>query len=122
MARVHYPGLAGCDPRGLVGRQMSGPGSIISFTLKGGRDAAAAVAEHCRLITHAVSLGGVDSLIQEAAALTHRPVAAAAKPDASLLRLSVGLEDPDDLIADLANALRAATALTPLYPAAAQLG
>ncbi|EWT04741.1 cystathionine gamma-synthase [Intrasporangium chromatireducens Q5-1] len=122
VARVHYPGLAGCDPRGLVGRQMSGPGSIISFTLKGGRDAAAAVAEHCRLITHAVSLGGVDSLIQEAAALTHRPVAAAAKPDASLLRLSVGLEDPDDLIADLANALRAATALTPLYPAAAQLG
>ena len=122
VARVHYPGLAGCDPRGLVGRQMSGPGSIISFTLKGGRDAAAAVAEHCRLITHAVSLGGVDSLIQEAAALTHRPVADAAKPDASLLRLSVGLEDSDDLIADLANALRAATALTPLYPAAAQLG
>ena len=122
VARVHYPGLAGWDPRGLVGRQMSGPGSIISFTLKGGRDAAAAVAEHCRLITHAVSLGGVDSLIQEAAALTHRPVADAAKPDASLLRLSVGLEDPDDLIADLANALRAATALTPLYPAAAHLG
>ena len=122
VARVHYPGLAGCDPRGLVGRQMSGPGSIISFTLKGGRDAAAAVAEHCRLITHAVSLGGVDSLIQEAAALTHRPVADAAKPDASLLRLSVGLEDSDDLIADLANALRAATALTPLYPAAAHLG
>jgi cystathionine beta-lyase/cystathionine gamma-synthase len=87
---------------------MSGPGSIISFTLRGGPEVAAAVPEHCRLISHAVSLGGVDSLIQEAAALTHRPVTAEAKPDASLLRLSVGLEDPGDLIADLADALRAA--------------
>ncbi len=105
VSHVHYPGLAGCDPQGLVGRQMSGPGSILAFTLRGGREAAAAVAEHCRLIVHAVSLGGVDSLIQEAAALTHRPVADDAKPDASLLRLSVGLEDADDLIADLERAL-----------------
>ncbi|MGN6752261.1 MAG: trans-sulfuration enzyme family protein [Intrasporangium sp.] len=107
VAQVHYPGLPGCDPQGIVGRQMSGPGSIVAFTLRGGRDAAAAVAEHCRLITHAVSLGGVDSLIQEAAALTHRPVADEAKPDASLLRLSVGLEDAADLIADLEWALGA---------------
>jgi cystathionine gamma-synthase/methionine-gamma-lyase len=100
---------------------MSGPGSIVSFTLRGGREAAAAVAEHCRLITHAVSLGGVDSLIQEAAALTHRPVADEAKPDSSLLRLSVGLEDPDDLIADLARALLAATTRVPV-PASVTIG
>ncbi len=63
------------------------------------------VASACRLITHAVSLGGVDTLIQHPAALTHRPVAADAKPAAGLLRLSIGLEDPADLIADLAAAL-----------------
>ncbi|AKU16871.1 trans-sulfuration enzyme family protein [Luteipulveratus mongoliensis] len=104
---VSYPGLNECDPTGLVGTQMSGPGSVLSFTMAGGYAAATVVAESCRLITHAVSLGGVDSLIQHAAALTHRPVAAYAKPDAALLRLSVGLEDPADLIADLAQALRA---------------
>ncbi|MDN5796489.1 MAG: PLP-dependent aspartate aminotransferase family protein [Intrasporangium sp.] len=120
VASVHYPGLAGCDPQHLVGRQMAGPGAILAFTLRGGRDAAAAVAEHCRLITHAVSLGGVDSLIQEAAALTHRPVADAAKPDAALLRLSVGLEDVHDLIADLEQAL-ASTHRVPNGPTGRQL-
>lgn len=58
-----------------------------------------------QLITHAVSLGGVDTLIQHPASLTHRPVTADAKPVAGLLRLSVGLEDPGDLWADLAAAL-----------------
>jgi len=58
-----------------------------------------------RIFTHAVSLGSVDSLIQHPASLTHRPVAAAAKPGAGLVRLSIGLEDPDDLIADLDQAL-----------------
>lgn len=108
VAGISYPGLAQCDPTGLVGTQMSGPGSVLSFIMAGGYPAAAAVAESCRLITHAVSLGGVDTLIQHAAALTHRPVAAEAKPGAALLRLSVGLEDPADLIADLEQALRVA--------------
>lgn len=103
--RVSFPGLAECDPTGLVGRQMSGPGSVLAFTLRGGYGAAAAVAEHCGLIIHAVSLGGVDTLIQHAAALTHRPVAPEARPSAGLLRLSVGLEDPQDVIADLRAAL-----------------
>lgn len=102
---VSFPGLTDCDPTGLVGRQMSGPGSVLAFTLKGGYAAAAAVAEHCGLIIHAVSLGGVDTLIQHAAALTHRPVAPEARPSAGLLRLSVGLEDPQDVIADLRAAL-----------------
>ncbi|MDN5790571.1 MAG: PLP-dependent transferase [Micrococcales bacterium] len=105
VARVAYPGLAGCDPQGIVGRQMAGPGSVLAFTLTGGYAAAVAVAQHCQLIVHAVSLGGVDTLIQHPAALTHRPVAAEARPDAGMLRLSVGLEDPADVIADLEQAL-----------------
>jgi cystathionine beta-lyase/cystathionine gamma-synthase len=78
---------------------------MIAFTVTGGYAAAARVAESCSLITHAVSLGGVDTLIQHPASLTHRPVPAEAKPDAALLRLSVGLEDPEDIIADLSAAL-----------------
>lgn len=107
VATVAYPGLPGCDPMGIVGRQMAGPGSILAFTMKDGYAAAAAVAHECRLVVHAVSLGGVDTLIQHPAALTHRPVAAEARPSAGMLRLSVGLEDPADIIADLRQALRA---------------
>ncbi|MGW5669277.1 trans-sulfuration enzyme family protein [Micromonospora sp. NPDC003776] len=101
--RVHHPSLY--DPAGLVGRQLSGTGSLLAFEVRGGAPAAAAVAGACRLITHAVSLGGVDTLIQHPASLTHRPVEGDAKPDGGLLRLSVGLEDPEDLRADLEQAL-----------------
>lgn len=101
--QVFYPGADG-DPTRLIGRQMAGPGAVLAFDL-GSYEAAAAVAGSCRLITHAVSLGGVDSLIQHPAALTHRPVADEAKPGAGILRLSVGLEAPEDLIADLDQAL-----------------
>ncbi|MEU7754693.1 PLP-dependent aspartate aminotransferase family protein [Micromonospora sp. NPDC049171] len=101
--RVHHPSAH--DPAALVGRQMSGPGSLLAFEVRGGAPAAAAVAGACQLITHAVSLGGVDTLIQHPASLTHRPVEGDAKPAAGLLRLSVGLEDPEDLRADLAAAL-----------------
>lgn len=103
--RVHHPSLH--DPAGLVGRQLSGTGSLLAFEVRGGAPAAAAVAGACRLITHAVSLGGVDTLIQHPASLTHRPVEGDAKPDGGLLRLSVGLEDPEDLRADLEQALSA---------------
>lgn len=106
--RVHYPGLPECDPKQLIGRQMSGPGAVLAVAVRGGYEAAARVAGACRLITHAVSLGGVDTLIQHPASLTHRPVGADAKPQASVLRLSVGLEDPDDLRADLQRALKSA--------------
>jgi methionine-gamma-lyase len=104
--RVYYPGLAECDPRHLIGRQMAGPGAVFAMSVRGGYEAAARVADSVRLITHAVSLGGVDTLIQHPASLTHRPVAAGAKPHASILRVSVGLEDPEDLYADLERALR----------------
>ncbi|WP_137845566.1 PLP-dependent transferase [Microbacterium sp. 2FI] len=107
---VHFPGFAECDPRGLVGTQQSGPGAMIAIQLAGGYEAASALTSAVRLFTHAVSLGSVDSLIQHPAALTHRPVDAAAKPSAALVRLSIGLENPGDLIADLAQAFAAVTA------------
>jgi methionine-gamma-lyase len=103
---VHYPGLPGCDPLGIVGRQMAGPGSVLAFEVVGGYPAAAAVANACGLITHAVSLGGTDTLIEHPASLTHRPVAAEARPNPGLLRISVGLEACDELCADLESALR----------------
>ncbi|USQ76706.1 trans-sulfuration enzyme family protein [Ornithinimicrobium cryptoxanthini] len=109
VSQVFHPSIEGCDPQGLVGTQMSGAGSVLAFAVES-YAVAAAVAQSCRLITHAVSLGGVDSLIQHPASLTHRPVAPEARPAASVLRLSVGLEDPADIVADLRQAFAAATA------------
>ena len=105
VARVHYPGLPGQDPSGLIGRQIDGPGSLIALDIVGGYDAAARFIEGTRLITHAVSLGGVDSLVQHPASLTHRPVAAAVRPGGGIVRLSIGLEHVDDLAADVTAAL-----------------
>ncbi|CAN7457609.1 trans-sulfuration enzyme family protein [Arthrobacter sp. LjRoot14] len=101
---VHYPGLPECDPLGLVGTQMSGPGSLLAFELASAEHAERVPAA-VRMITHAVSLGGIDTLIQHPAGLTHRPVASEARPRASLLRLSVGLEDVADIVADLLQAV-----------------
>ncbi len=108
VARVFYPGLPGQDPRGLLGRQLHGPGSIVAVELAGGYDAAARFTEACELIEHAVSLGGIDSLVQHPASLTHRPVAGHAKPGAGIVRLSIGLEHVDDLTEDVMIALAAA--------------
>jgi methionine-gamma-lyase len=111
VARVHYPGLPGADPAGLLGRQMAGPGSVLSFEMAGGFHAARRVLEGVRIMVSAVSLGSTDTLIQHPAGLTHRCMSAAAKASSgiseSLLRLSVGLEDPEDLWADLEQALAA---------------
>ncbi len=107
--RVHYPGLLDCDPKGLVGVQMDGPGSMVSIEVSGGYGAAAEVMSAVRLFTPAVSLGSCDSLIQHPAGLTHRIVDPAARAaggiGANLLRLSVGLEHLEDLWADLEAAL-----------------
>src|SRR6185312_7489348 len=92
--------------------QLAGPGSIIAIELAGGYAAAARFTESCRLVTHAVSLGGVDSLVQHPASLTHRPVVGDAKPGAGVVRLSIGLEHVDDLTDDLVAALDAAAAVT----------
>ncbi|AIY02817.1 putative cystathionine gamma-synthase [Arthrobacter sp. PAMC 25486] len=102
--KVHFPGFDG-DPKGLLRHQMSGPGAMVSISLRGGFEAAKKLTSSVRLFTHAVSLGGVDSLIQHPAALTHRPVAPEARPSANLVRLSIGLESPADLMADLDHAL-----------------
>jgi methionine-gamma-lyase len=117
IAAVRYPGLPGQDPRGLLGRQLKGPGALLAFELKAGYEAAAAVLSHVRLFTSAVSLGSTDSLIQHPAGLTHRVVDAGARErsgiSSGLLRVSVGLESPEDLWADLAQALEAAATVGP---------
>jgi methionine-gamma-lyase len=108
---VHYPGLTATDPEGLVGRQMAGPGTILAFEVAGGRDAASAVMKGVELLTPAVSLGSTDSLIEHPAGLTHRVVDPQALADTGitdgLLRVSVGIEDVEDLWEDLAAALDA---------------
>ena len=109
VARVRFPTAPGCDPQGVIGRQMSGPGTMISIDLIGGYEAARRVMASVGIFTPAVSLGSTDSLIQHPAGLTHRIVGEDAQAEgdigSSLLRLSVGLEDVEDLWADLAAAL-----------------
>ena len=105
---VHYPGLPGTDPTGLVGRQMAGPGCVLAFDV-GTMNRARAVMESVQLATPAVSLGSVDTLIQHPASLTHRVVEETAKEQggvtAGLLRLSVGIEELEDIWHDLERAL-----------------
>jgi len=112
VARVFYPGLATVANAHLLGAQMRGPGCLLAFELCGGHAAAAAVMAAVRLITPAVSLGSVDTLIQHPAGLTHSVVDAAVKAATGitpgLLRLSVGIEDVEDLWDDLAQALAVA--------------
>lgn len=105
ISEVFYPGSHG-DPEGLIGTQLHGTGSMLSIRMRDGYDAAASLTSRVHVFTHAVSLGGVDSLIQHPAALTHRPVPPEARPGADIVRISVGLEHPDDLIEDLTQALR----------------
>lgn len=115
VATVHYPGLPGGDPSGLIGRQMAGAGTMLSFDLAGGYDAAALVMQRLRLITPAVSLGSTDTLIQHPAGLTHRLVPVHEREALGItdgmLRLSVGIEGVEDLWDDLAQALDEVSAL-----------
>lgn len=104
--QVYYPGLDG-DPRGLLQRQMRGTGAMVAMALRGGFQAASDLTSTVQLFTHAVSLGGVDSLMQHPAALTHRPVAPEARPAANVVRLSIGLEHVNDLLHDLERGLDA---------------
>lgn len=103
---VHYPGLESDPGHTLAQRQMRAPGAMLSFEVGGGREAALAAIARLRLITRATSLGGTESLIEHRASV--EPPDSGTPP--SLLRLSVGLEHPDDLIADLSQALDAAPA------------
>jgi len=106
---VRYPGLPGHPQADLIDRQMEGPGSLISFDLKGGIEAGRKVLGSVHLPALAVSLGGVESLIQHPASMTHAAVAPqdrlAAGITDGLVRLAVGCEDREDLVSDLRQAL-----------------
>ncbi|MCZ2838709.1 cystathionine gamma-synthase [Modestobacter sp. VKM Ac-2985] len=103
---VLYPGLPQHRNHEIAAKQMSGFGGMVSFRLKGGEEAALRVCERTSLFTLAESLGGVESLIEHPHRMTH--ASAAGSPlevPADLVRLSVGIEDVDDLLADLDQAL-----------------
>jgi len=109
VVRVFYPGLPSNPQRELARRQMSGFGGMISFEVKGGLDPARRVVERTQLFTLAESLGGVESLIELPAAMTHSSIPAETRRAHGvadgLVRLSVGIEDVADLISDLDRAL-----------------
>jgi len=105
--QVIYPGLASYPQHELARRQMHGFGGMISVILKGGEAQAHALVTRTKLFTLAESLGGVESLIELPAAMTHASVAGSPlEVPAGLVRLSVGIEDQNDLIADLEQALQ----------------
>jgi cystathionine gamma-lyase len=107
--RVIYPGLSSHPQHELATRQMHGAGGIVSFYIRGGIAESRKFMESCRLFALAESLGGVESLVDHPAIMTHASVPASAREALgitdSLIRLSVGVEDVDDLIADLDAAL-----------------
>ena len=106
VARIHYPFHSSHPQADLARRQMRNGGGMVSFVLRDGAEAARRVAESTRLFTLAESLGGVESLIEVPAAMTHASTAdSPLAVDPGLVRLSVGLEHVDDLLADLAEAL-----------------
>jgi cystathionine gamma-lyase len=106
---VNYPGLPSHPQHELAKRQMSGFSGMVSFTLKGGAEAAYAAVQKTRVFSFAESLGGVESLITHPATMTHaaipREQREARGVTDGLMRLSVGIEDKEDLIADLDRAI-----------------
>lgn len=111
--RVYYPGLPSHPQRALAEKQMAAPGGMISFVVRGGLPAARALLESVQLFVCAESLGGVESLIEHPALMTHGSVPAATREVLGivdgLIRISVGLEDVRDLRDDLTQALAAAS-------------
>ena len=104
--RVFYPGLPDHPGHAIARAQMSHFGGMVSFTLKGGTGEARKVCEATKVFTLAESLGGVESLIELPSVMTHASTAGSTlEPADNLVRLSVGIEDVEDLLDDLANAL-----------------
>jgi len=108
--RVYYPGLASHPQKALADRQMNGRyGGMVTAVLKGGLEASRRFLERCELFALAESLGGVESLIEHPAIMTHASLPASVRAELGisdgLVRLSVGVEDADDLIAELREAL-----------------
>ena len=107
--RVFYPGLAGHPGHDVAKRQMRGYSGMVSFTVKGDVDTALEVARGTRIFQLAESLGGVESLIEHPGQMTHASVAGTgAEVEDTLVRLSVGIENRDDLLRDLEQALKVA--------------
>ncbi len=111
VSHVLYPGLASDPGHEVAAAQMRAFGGMVSFRLKRGKDAALKTCASTSVFTLAESLGGIESLIEHPGEMTHGSVAGTALevPD-DLVRLSVGLEDVEDLLADLDRALAAASA------------
>jgi O-succinylhomoserine sulfhydrylase len=111
VSRVLYPGLASHPQHALAQRQMTGAGSVLAFTVQGGKAAAFSLLNHLRIIDISNNLGDAKSLICHPATTTHQRLAEAERAHlgigGDMLRLSVGLEDARDLTADLAQALAA---------------
>jgi cystathionine beta-lyase/cystathionine gamma-synthase len=109
-ARVHYPGLPSHPDYEVARATLDGFGGMMAVELDGGGDAAERFISRLRVMTHAPSLGGVDTLVSEPrftshAAMTPAERAAIGIPD-GFVRISVGIEDADDLIADMTQALK----------------
>ena len=104
---VYYPGLKSHSGNKFIGKQMNGAGGVIAFEISGDLADGAQFIDQMRLFSIAVSLGDAESLIQHPASMTHSPYSAEERLDAgisdSLIRISVGLENPEDIIDDLAN-------------------
>jgi len=106
VGRVLYPGLPEHPGHDIAARQMRGFGGMVSFTLRGGEEAALKVCDLVQLFTLGESLGGVESLIEHPGRMTHASVAGSPlEVPNDLVRLSVGIENIEDLLADLAQAL-----------------
>ena len=109
ISQVYYPGLDSHPQYLLAKKQMSGFGGMISFEVTGGIEAGKTVARSTQIFSLAESLGGVESLIGHPATMTHAAIPAAQRQAVGLsdglIRISVGIEDPEDLIEDLKQAL-----------------
>lgn len=121
--RVYYPGLASHPGHDIARRQQRGFGGMVSFDLAGGEAQLRSFVENLKYFSLAESLGGVESLVCHPASMTHAPVGEEALAEAgigqSLIRLSVGLESGEDLVADLLGALEAARAASTFRSVAA---
>jgi len=110
---VHYPGLQSFPQHALARKQMNGFGAMLSFELNGGYRAGKRFVEAVDIATLAVSLGGTETLVQHPASMTHGPLTDQERRvsgiSEGLVRVSVGLEDADDLIDDFDRAIRAAS-------------
>ncbi len=106
---IIYPGLKSHPQYELAKKQMDGPGAMMSFGVKGGYNAGKKLMDHVKLALLAVSLGGIETLIQHPSSMTHAKLSKESKIKAGisdeLVRFAVGIEDADDIIADLAQAL-----------------